>query len=339
MADRELLDEFGRPMPQPQPTIRQPVPAAPPNPLSESKIEFYIGILICIAPAVFPMSWVWKTALLLGGASILVRLIWHSPFTIQFGARTKAGIAVVCLALIGWRGSEAVHEQYILDHQPRDKGVLNAPSDMGRGFFKVIQIGNSGVQLVFVNPQKRTPTQALFDELFQNLSLKIESIDGKLKVSARVRSSNGLVVELRRNEFIISPRPQAWDRNYNDNALEVQNAEGQIVLQVEMVPAGRNSFDHIQLQTESWDKKGMGRRIVVMREPGTGSIGGGIVALSRDKDPDEPHIVPIFEYPSDSHFRELRPHDDVVAEVSFPSSSGQDYLERILFFPPGNYGF
>jgi hypothetical protein len=98
----------------------------------------------------------------------------------------------------------------------------------------------------------------------------------------------------------VAPPPKTWDRNYTDDALEVKNTGGRVVLQVRVLS------DRIQLQGEWWSKDGFGVRFVKIPDPVTGAMGGGITKLSIAINPDEPHIDPIFEYPSDSHFGQLR---------------------------------
>jgi len=91
----------------------------------------------------------------------------------------------------------------------------------------------------------------------------IEKIDGKLMVSTMVRDSSGSVLaELRRNEWKVAPPPKTWDRNYTDNALEVVNAEGYVVLQIKLLE------NIVQLQGSWWVDLGPpnGKRRLVIRE-------------------------------------------------------------------------
>jgi hypothetical protein len=76
----------------------------------------------------------------------------------------------------------------------------------------------------------------------------IEKIDRKLMVSTMIRDSSGSVLaELRRNEWKVAPPPKTWDRNYIDNALEVVNAEGYVILQIKLLE------DIVQLQGSWWE--------------------------------------------------------------------------------------
>jgi hypothetical protein len=122
-------------------------------------------------------------------------------------------------------------------------------------------------------------------------------MDEQVKVSTTIRDSSGEIeAQLERNEWKVSPFPTTWDRNYNDDSLEVidtQHHPPRVVLQVRVLP------DRIRLQGEWWDKN---RGIRIVKNP---QGGGLIMHLWAEHDPDEPHIEPIFKYPSDQHLREL----------------------------------
>jgi hypothetical protein len=94
---------------------------------------------------------------------------------------------------------------------------------------------SSGHQALSVSP-------ALTESQF-----KVESIGGKVKVSTRIANDTGsLLIEIIRNEWLVAPPPQTWDRNYSDDALEVRDGSGRIVLQV------RSLLDRIQIQGMWW---------------------------------------------------------------------------------------
>ena len=108
-----------------------------------------------------------------------------------------------------------------------------------------------------------------------------------------------MVVELIHNEWTTASNPQAWDRNYNDNTLEVKNSAGRIALQVRLLP------DRVQLQGEWWDGA-QGYRMVASDNP---LLPGGFIVLfgnngsGRPEDP--PFVKPLFVYPSKFHLGEL----------------------------------
>src|SRR6185437_2799491 len=126
--------------------------------------------------------------------------------------------------------------------------------------------------------------------------LVLEIIDGKLEVSTTIRDKNGnLIAELSKNEWKTSP-DKAWDRNYTANALEVRNAAGKIVLQVVLLS------DRIQIQGEWLSPNGHGIRIV--KNPKNNH--GLMIGFQGEVPKDTPEIEPIFNYPSSSHFGELK---------------------------------
>lgn len=82
------------------------------------------------------------------------------------------------------------------------------------------QFGTSGVMYgakeLAQNPLKTILFPALSERQF-----KIESIDGKIKVSTQIHDLNdNLIVELDRNEWKVGP--SAFDRNFTDDTLEVE---------------------------------------------------------------------------------------------------------------------
>jgi hypothetical protein len=135
--------------------------------------------------------------------------------------------------------------------------------------------------------------------------LTIEKIDGKLIVSTMIRDSSGSVLaELRRNEWKVAPPPKTWDRNYADNALEVVNAEGYVVLQVKILE------NIVQLQGSWWVDLGPpnGKFRLVIREAPPSELQGNFSAqiiMCPPADAACGQIAPIFEYPSDLHLGEL----------------------------------
>jgi hypothetical protein len=154
-----------------------------------------------------------------------------------------------------------------------------------------LEIGDGGAIFLFGDTKAETALSFL-----RALNLKLEVIDGKIAVSAELKDQHGdLVAELVRNEWQVASKPQAWDRNYNSNTLEVKNSTGRIALQVRLLP------DRVQLQGEWWSN-GQGFRMV--RSP---SIPGGFIVVFGPNQPPEkpPFVVPLFKYPSDTHFGEL----------------------------------
>lgn len=124
-----------------------------------------------------------------------------------------------------------------------------------------LEIGRS--RTVFFTERENMP---LF-MVTEDSEILIELIDGKPRISTKVHDYNGkLVAELFRNEWKVAPPPATWDRNYSDDALEVRDDRGLIILQIKVLP------DRIQLQGEFWSADGSGMRLVENEDLGKGGF-------------------------------------------------------------------
>jgi len=166
-----------------------------------------------------------------------------------------------------------------------------------------IQIGDSATYIIYVGlpDDVPPPPDAPFLPLINSSLLKVELINGRVAVSTRIFDVGGdLVAELIRNEWKVAPPPKTWDRNYTDDALEVKNPQGRIILQIKALP------DLIQLQGEWWDNSGLGVRI--MKNPDSTSGSALIQVFNAKADLNSNPIVPMFQYPSESHLGQLAQH-------------------------------
>jgi len=119
--------------------------------------------------------------------------------------------------------------------------------------------------------------------------LSVRMIANKLYVSALIRDEKGdLVAELRDNEWSLN-KNEYYDRNYNDQAIEVRDNSGDIVLQV--VDFG----DTIHLSSV-FHCKGDFTTILAPVDEHSGAIDFLLPG-------EQPHyrIQPICEYPSNTH--------------------------------------
>jgi hypothetical protein len=196
--------------------------------------------------------------------------------------------AFVFFMMAAW-GKPAAIPQSFGTLIPRRKLLF---SENGTRTSSMLEIGDSGTGLVWDGPPGKPMV-----EFVKGSHLTIESIGGRIKVSTNIRDKNGnLVAELIRNDWKTSP--SAWDRNCTDDALEVRNAQGRVVLQVKVIQ------NTIQLQGEWWDEYGNGTRLVKCVDHQTGKIGGCVVQLGIIDSPDQ-RIKAMFQYPSELHFGEL----------------------------------
>lgn len=147
--------------------------------------------------------------------------------------------------------------------------------------------------------QNSTYTRLLFTALSER-QFTVESIDGKIRVSTQITDENGrLIAELIRNEWKVAPPPSSWDRNYTDDALEVRDAFGNVVLQVKVLP------DRIQLQGVWWIDLGPPNGTVRLFIRGNSRDGGQVVIVPKQNRSPPPSIDPMFRYPSDQYLGEL----------------------------------
>lgn len=268
-----------------------------------------------IAAGVAPMLWPqcrWLAGLIFwlstGGAT--VSLAWYLYSNSEWwldsimgmaSGKTIVGASLVVLAVaIGVGGLSLIggpppKRNSKLPGPPADVGKLVPEivlSTQTKQASRIIEIGDSTSMLVFTGPAG----EPLF-KFAEGYHLKIEEVGGEIKVSTQLRNRKGkLVAELIRNEWKVAPRPRTWDRNYNKHALEVKDEDGNIVLQVRLLP------DRVQLQGEWWIDEIKGFRLV--KDPQ--SRAGAMEIMGPAHGPAQViPIQPIFAYPSELHFGEL----------------------------------
>ena len=158
--------------------------------------------------------------------------------------------------------------------------------------FPQLELGDSGAVLLYAGPQG----QPLF-QIFDDTHLTIEVERKQLKVSTLIRDKRGNVVaELLRNEWKVN-QSIAFDRNYSQEALEVRDAGGDVVLQI------RIKEDRVQFAGKFYDKNGRGVAFGKVTD-GAGNTGGGIEQTGPAHPELRMRIEPFFRYPSDQHLGE-----------------------------------
>ena len=219
---------------------------------------------------------------------------WH----FALGAAILAFLAIAIPKIFNWVDDK---ESIALRPSPKYAGKLEPKierifSVQGGIANRKMEIGDSGSILNFMGLEG-TPLFKFWNED----EFLIESIDGKLKVSTKIRNRKGnLIAELERNEWKVAPPPQTWDRNYNGDTLEVKDETGRIVLQIRLLP------DRVQLQGEWWKDETDG--VAILKKKNVwGENGGSIIFFGgENKRENSPAIAPLFLYPSDMHLGELR---------------------------------
>lgn len=176
----------------------------------------------------------------------------------------------------------------------QDSVVLFSP---GHTTDTLFEIGDSGSVFKWTGPQG-----APLMQFTEKMDLVVESIGGHVKVSTKIFNSNGsLVAELYRNEWKVAPPPSTWDRNYSDNALEVRDSSGEVVLQVAAVN------DRIRLQAIWWIGKDSA---IELASTGKGK-GAALITRPPNSNQKLISIQKIFAYPSELHLGEIV-HDEIL---------------------------
>ena len=122
------------------------------------------------------------------------------------------------------------------------------------------------------------------------ISLRIDD-KGYLKTSVNLRNRSGtLVAEMKDNEWQVSA-PQIFDRNFNDQVLEIRDPLGEIALQV--VDYGDAVLVRGTLYCKSGDA------LVFDTDP---NGQGTIHLVPPENRPPVPNIQPLCDYPSNLHF-------------------------------------
>jgi hypothetical protein len=137
-----------------------------------------------------------------------------------------------------------------------------------------------------------------WEQVLDEISLDIRERDNKILVSTVVRDSDGfLIAKLQDNEWKINPPPRSFDRNYNDNMLELKDSNGDIVFQIRVLK------DKVQLNGVFYGSSGFG--IAFMPPPAHKPEWVPIYYLEKNQQPSQ-KLNPIFKYPSGEHLGELR---------------------------------
>lgn len=136
-------------------------------------------------------------------------------------------------------------------------------------------------------------------QFFTGLDLTLEQNDYNLIVSSSIQDENGkAVVVIDRGEWqVATDTAQSWDFNYRDDALEVKNGSGRIVLQIRLFP------DRVRLQGESWVGE-HGVRLIESSDPKY--PGALLFPLSHSHDPDKTRNHPSLSVSKPTSSRRAR---------------------------------
>jgi energy-coupling factor transporter transmembrane protein EcfT len=200
----------------------------------------------------------------------------------------------------------------------RDSGLLRPLRTLfsfNKDVVPALEIGDSGVIL---SPGAKLGTGYDLNELKPFLEgsgltinktigwkfLSLTLVPDRLAVSMTIRDDHGKpVAELIGNEWQTAHKPVAWDRNYNDNSLEVEDETGDVVLQITVLSNKirfqgkwyRNNGDRAYLIQSNGIRRPRNYALMAFDSPGK-RFGRGNPEFT---------IRPMFKYPSDRHPHEL----------------------------------
>jgi hypothetical protein len=221
-----------------------------------------------------------------------VVIVWVSrrlPFAYCTGSSIAAAVALV---LFGYYFTPEPTPTNFGELRPRI--LLSGDQIVPR-----IEIGGTGTSITQTDPKDYG---AYIFPFLKREQFKIEIVDRIAKFSTKITDENDhLIAEIVRNEWLVAPPPQSWDRNYNDDSLEVKDARGDIVLQVKVLS------DRIQFQGVWWaDRSSIlaeRSRVEIFENKAAHPWSAQIYIVPNNGSPKP--IEPIFLYPSGRHLSEL----------------------------------
>jgi hypothetical protein len=172
------------------------------------------------------------------------------------------------------------------------KGVCYTPP------IPIIEIGgDSGSKFIYVGAENSVD----FGRFARNAGLRIERGATGMEISTPVLDRSGKkIANIDKNHWTVLNQPEIWDKNYSDNALEIKDSRGEVVLQLRYLP------DRLQIAAEWRDQFGRGQEWAKCGAPGKPATGCVIPwGDARTELQNEVAIEPIFQYPSSEHLGEF----------------------------------
>jgi hypothetical protein len=200
--------------------------------------------------------------------------------------------------------------------EQKGKNAMSGTFKSGQGFIGEVQIGKKGAVFSWDGQRSLLDVFTFGLPIYAKVSAENSvfvrrSLNGDLSVSARICDENGLVSEIVNNDWLVGARPRIWDRNYSSNALEIIDANGAVVFQVEL--AGGKTGITVCMQGFFYDSEGNGMGFV--EDPSGGSE---VWKLYKTNGFSNPFIKPLFKYPSEQHLGKYA--DDVANMVGTKAS-------------------
>jgi hypothetical protein len=211
-----------------------------------------------------------------------VALLCAADLLLTVGKLQKIGVFwrwvlnVTFVAIVWAFSYPYIHAVYRTQRAALTEGVLHTPSD-GKDHSKdppTFQLGES-FRVTMDNPKMGG---TVIQRWAGNVTMFRRG--NEILVSTTVKDKEGhLIVEVRDNHWKVPNKETSWDKNYTDNALEVRDAQGRVVLQMRLLP------DRVQFQAEWADRANH--------------------AVQTEHFSEEWGIAPMFKYPSSEHWGEF----------------------------------
>jgi hypothetical protein len=162
----------------------------------------------------------------------------------------------------------------------------------------IIEIGgDSGSKFIYAGAENSVD----FGRFARNVGLRIERGPTGMEISTPILDrSEKRIANIEKNHWTVLNQPEILDKNYNDNALEIIDSRGEVVLQLRYLP------DRLQIAAEWRDQFGRGQEWAKCAAPGKPPTGCVIPwGDPRTELQNEVPIEPIFQYPSREHLGEF----------------------------------
>jgi hypothetical protein len=209
------------------------------------------------------------------------------------------GVVGTIIGIVGlWFYFKDKEETTLNKNKAAMSGILRSTNDVSNTTAPIISAG--GARFIIWDPN------GVFLSEGTNPLVWLHINNGKLAVSANIRNENGeLVAELRDNEWTLN-KNLIFDRNYTNQALEVRERSGKVILQVAILPV-ENLGEIIYFAGILRCSNG---RTLEIANGQTGAV----FEFQPPHKPSQITINPIFKYPSDLHFGDCPGYKTLLSE-------------------------
>lgn len=225
------------------------------------------------------------------GGFVVYAILDALPYTHNWRLVRKLATCVLVILLGLSMFRKDIKARYTREVAAATSGFL-AASKPSKWATPVIEFGDSGK--VYTWRPTDEPLRLLSDA-----GLSLKTGENGIEVSTTIRDQFGnRIAWIEGNHWYVDPR-WAADKNFTDDALEVLDSGGHVVLQIRLLS------DRVQMRGEWHDKFGRGAEISDCTI--TGHVTGCVSKFGPGW-PEETNattINPLFEYPSDEHLGEF----------------------------------